>query len=134
MTGYYQRQLQRHLLNRRNLQQINEWQKIEDETKAIEQILESLVQLKIAALWRFQKVLKRDAEEYEEMIPIYRLWLEHVPDSSKIGEYYYRLARCYARKGDYQQAKSYAEKAGKLLGGYRVREFLQELKNKTDKK
>lgn len=116
--------------NRSYLKEIEEWQQAEDESKYMEQILESMAQTQINSLWRYEKIKKEDAEDHPSMIVFYEKFLQHTPESSKIGEYHYRLAQAYHKKGDTGKALDHARTAEQMLQTYQARDFLKLLEGK----
>lgn len=63
--------LEIHHRNRQNFLNMQEFQLAEEELKTMEQLRDSLIQLKIQELWRLQKIKRTDAEKHPEMATVY---------------------------------------------------------------
>lgn len=128
LSLYYNKMIKIYLKNRENFEKMGYIQETIEASKSIELYLENLIQLQIRNLWRFNKIKKVVAEKSEQMIPAYKKFIQHAPKSPKVGNYYFKLAKCYAHKGDKEKAVEYARKAEKDLGSYKIQEFIKELK------
>ena len=133
LTQYYKTLIEHCLTNKTQLENMESKEEVEEQLHKIEELIESWIQLRIISLWREKKMRREVAEEQSEMIPLYTKLLSHVPNSSQAGEFHYRLARCYLRQKNYKKSKEHAEKAKNSLGGYKVRELFQQLKNISEK-
>lgn len=131
---YYEQVLQIAVKNRGKFLELKNVEEADKQSHSIEEILEGWVQLQIALAWRQEKIKRENAEEQEKMIPLYEKFLQYLPDSPKIGEYHYLLARCYMQQGRYADAEAYAQKAQQTLGAYKIREFLERLEKLKESK
>jgi tetratricopeptide (TPR) repeat protein len=134
LIQYYQESLQVVVKNRSKFIELKNIEDAEKQSHRIEEILEGWIQLQIAFMWRQEQRKRENAEEQDKMVPLYEKFLQYLPDSSKVGEYYYLLARCYFQQGRYADAELYAQKAQQTLGVYKVREFLEKLEQKKTPK
>ncbi len=125
----YESSLEISFRNRKHFQEIEEWQQAEDESKFMEQILESMTQAQVNSLWRYEKIKKEEAEHHSSMIPLYEKFLFYVPESGKIGEYHYRLAHCYHKNNNKEKALEHARKAVQIMDTYQSKEFLKSLES-----
>ncbi len=127
LLKYSEQALGVHHKNIANLQQIQEMQQADDELKVIEQILENMIQIKIQSFWRLQNLKKEVSENHPDLIKLYERFLQEVPNSSKAGDYAYRLGWYYANNRDKNRAWKYAKEAEQKLGNYRVKDLFEAL-------
>lgn len=128
LCRYYEEYLKVALENKTQFLEMGHWQEVEEQTHKIEEeILQSWIQLKINALWKFDGIARDQAEEHPEMIALYQLFLQYLPASSKAAKYHYHLAQFYARQNDIEKAKSHILEAEGYIGNYEIKKFLQKL-------